>query len=65
MGKKRKPLPAEPTKVLCLRDALALRERFFSQPYYRLVYGDSDLLPGLVIDRFGDYLEIPKLHPAR
>ena len=39
-----------------LRDALALRERFFRQPFYRLVYGDSDLLPGLVIDRFGDAL---------
>ncbi len=39
-----------------LRDALALREQFFQQPYYRLVYGDSDLLPGLVIDRFGDCL---------
>jgi hypothetical protein len=27
---------------------------FFSAPYYRLVYGESDGLPGLVIDRFGD-----------
>jgi len=36
--------------------ALAAREASFDQPYYRLVYGDSDLLPGLVIDRFGDYL---------
>lgn len=35
--------------------ALALREACFDQPYYRLVYGDSDGLPGLVIDRFGDY----------
>ncbi len=34
--------------------ALSLRERCFDQPYYRLVYGDSDFLPGLVIDRFGD-----------
>ena len=39
-----------------LRQALSLRQRFFQQPFYRLVYGDSDLLPGLVIDRFGDYL---------
>ncbi|MGA2779476.1 MAG: class I SAM-dependent rRNA methyltransferase [Steroidobacteraceae bacterium] len=37
-----------------IRSALALRERFFSAPYYRLVYGESDGLPGLVIDRFGD-----------
>ena len=38
--------------------ALALRERIFGEPYYRLVYGDSDLLPGLVVDRFGDYLVV-------
>ncbi len=41
-----------------IRAALALRERSFSAPYYRLVYGDSDLLPGLVVDRFGDYLVV-------
>lgn len=38
--------------------ALALRERIFGEPYYRLVYGDSDALPGLVVDRFGDYLVV-------
>ena len=37
-----------------LRVALALRERLYPQPYYRLVYGESDGLPGLVIDRYGD-----------
>lgn len=37
-----------------LQVALSLREMVYSQPFYRLVYGDSDLLPGLVIDRFGD-----------
>jgi len=36
-----------------IRRALALRERLFPAPYYRLVYGESDALPGLVIDRFG------------
>ncbi|MGB5326358.1 MAG: class I SAM-dependent rRNA methyltransferase [Pseudomonadales bacterium] len=40
------------------RQSLALRERCFATPYYRLVYGDSDLLPGLVVDRFGDYLVV-------
>lgn len=40
------------------KQALSLRERFFEQPCYRLVYGDSDLLPGLVVDRFGDYLVV-------
>ncbi|MCP5208720.1 MAG: class I SAM-dependent rRNA methyltransferase [Hahellaceae bacterium] len=33
--------------------AMDLRERAFSDQSYRLVYGDSDGLPGLVIDRFG------------
>ena len=38
--------------------ALALRERFFNKPYYRLVFGESDGLPGLVIDRFDDVLSV-------
>jgi len=37
-----------------LRVALALRERLYREPYYRLVYGESDGLPGLVLDRYGD-----------
>lgn len=41
-----------------IKQALALREACFSEPYYRLVFGDSDLLPGLVVDRFGDYLVV-------
>ncbi|GAC1665438.1 MAG: class I SAM-dependent rRNA methyltransferase [Steroidobacteraceae bacterium] len=36
-----------------IRTALAVRERLYRKPYYRLVYGESDGLPGLVIDRFG------------
>lgn len=39
-----------------IKQALSLRETFYSEPYYRLIYGDSDLLPGLVVDRFGPYL---------
>jgi 23S rRNA (cytosine1962-C5)-methyltransferase len=39
-----------------LKVALSLRERLFDKPFYRLVFGDSDLLPGLVVDRFGDLL---------
>ncbi|SEO93364.1 class I SAM-dependent rRNA methyltransferase [Aquisalimonas asiatica] len=34
--------------------ALALRERHFPTPHYRLVHGDGDGLSGLVIDRYGD-----------
>ncbi|WP_295802306.1 class I SAM-dependent rRNA methyltransferase [uncultured Microbulbifer sp.] len=41
-----------------LQTALALRERYFPHPSYRMVYGDSDGLPGLVVDRFGDYLVV-------
>ena len=37
-----------------LQIALSLREQWFDEPYYRLVYGDSDGLPGVVIDRFVD-----------
>jgi 23S rRNA (cytosine1962-C5)-methyltransferase len=36
-----------------LRAALSLRERLYAKPFYRLVYGESDGLPGLVIDRYG------------
>jgi len=38
--------------------ALALRERLFDKPFYRLVHGEGDLLPGLVVDRFGDVLVV-------
>ena len=41
-----------------IKVALSLRERLFTAPCYRLVYGDSDLLPGLVVDRFGDHLVV-------
>ena len=36
-----------------IRLAMSLRDRLYPKPYYRLVYGESDGLPGLVIDRFG------------
>ena len=37
-----------------LNIALSLRESCFDKPCYRLVFGDSDGLSGLVIDRFFD-----------
>ncbi|MEP7246725.1 MAG: RlmI/RlmK family 23S rRNA methyltransferase, partial [Gammaproteobacteria bacterium] len=37
-----------------LNVALALRERLSLEPYYRLVFGEADGLPGLVLDRYGD-----------
>ncbi len=41
-----------------LSSALALRARLFDQPYYRLVFGEGDGLPGLVVDRFGAVLVV-------
>lgn len=58
-----------------LARALELRERFYAKPFYRLVHGEADNLPGLVVDRYGDALSVqvnaagmerllPELHAA-
>lgn len=39
-----------------LRTALILRECLYPTPHYRAVFGESDGLPGLILDRFGDVL---------
>jgi len=39
-----------------LEAALALRRRLSDMPYYRWVFGESDGLPGLVLDRYGDLI---------
>ncbi|MFA7387005.1 MAG: class I SAM-dependent rRNA methyltransferase [Thiohalobacteraceae bacterium] len=41
-----------------LNIALALRERLYPKPYYRLVHGEGDALPGLVVDRYADVLVV-------
>ena len=42
-----------------LRTAAAMRERIYGdQPWYRLVHGEGDGLPGLVIDRYGEVLVV-------
>lgn len=38
--------------------ALALRERLFDAPYYRLAHAEADGLPGLIVDRFGDVVTV-------
>lgn len=38
--------------------ALELRERLYAEPSYRLIHGEADGLPGLVVDRFGDTLVV-------
>ncbi len=41
-----------------LERALALREKRFDVPFYRLCHSEGDFLPGLVVDRFGDVLSV-------
>jgi 23S rRNA (cytosine1962-C5)-methyltransferase len=36
--------------------AKSLRDKFFDQPFYRLIHSEADFLPGLIIDRYGDNL---------
>ncbi|HEX8908270.1 MAG TPA: class I SAM-dependent rRNA methyltransferase [Anaeromyxobacteraceae bacterium] len=48
-----------------LASALALREATFpGEPSVRIVHGEADLLPGLVVDRFGDVAVMQTLVPA-
>lgn len=37
-----------------LNVALSLRQRRYPEPYYRLLFGESDGVPGLTVERFGD-----------
>ena len=46
--------PSKSLLVHRLQVALSLRNALYDRPFYRLVYGESDQLPGLVLDRFGD-----------
>lgn len=41
-----------------LAAAAALRARLYPTPHYRLVFGEADGLPGLVVDRYGDVLVV-------
>lgn len=38
--------------------ALALRERLFDEPFYRLIHAEGDGLPAVVTDRYGDTLVV-------
>ncbi len=48
--------PGKSLLVHRFRVALAMRERMYPAPFYRLAFGEADLLPGLVVDRYGDVL---------
>src|SRR5512138_1095090 len=48
-----------------LASAIALRARAFGdEPFVRLVHGEADLLPRLVVDRYGDVAVVQTLVPA-
>lgn len=38
--------------------ALRLRQELYLQPFYRLIYGESDYLPGLIVDRYDQLLVV-------
>ncbi len=40
------------------QSALSLRTMLYATPYYRLVFGESDGLPGLIVDRYNDTLVV-------
>jgi 23S rRNA (cytosine1962-C5)-methyltransferase len=45
-----------------IRAARALRDRIVPvETTYRLVYSEGDFLPGLIVDRYGDYLGVQSL----
>ncbi|MBO6775800.1 MAG: class I SAM-dependent rRNA methyltransferase [Marinibacterium sp.] len=44
--------------VARVRKALALRERLYDAPFYRLIHAEGDGLPGFVVDRFGGTLVV-------
>lgn len=56
LGRDPEHIPGASLIVHRLQVAEALRQALYERPYYRLVYGESDGLPGLVLDRFGDVL---------
>jgi 23S rRNA (cytosine1962-C5)-methyltransferase len=54
LGRDARYPPGKSLLVHRLQVALALRERLYPRPFYRLVHGESDGLPGLVLDRYGE-----------
>ena len=45
------------------RAALRFREKVVKDTdAYRLVHAEGDLLPGLIVDRYGDYLALQLLY---
>jgi 23S rRNA (cytosine1962-C5)-methyltransferase len=44
--------------ILKITGALKRREVLFDKPFYRLIYSEGDLLPGLIVDRFENILVV-------
>jgi 23S rRNA (cytosine1962-C5)-methyltransferase len=49
-------LPGKSLLVHRMQVAQSLRRSLYERPFYRLVHGESDGLPGLVLDRFDDVI---------
>lgn len=47
--------------VARFQDCVKHRERLVQEYSYRLVYGEADFLPGLIVDKFGDVLVVQLL----
>ena len=61
----REDRPADELMVERLKLAVELRRRLFPEATaVRLVHGEGDLLPGLVVDRYGDALSLQTLTAA-
>lgn len=60
----RKPEPIDKAFLHArIEAALALREQFVHNTNaYRLVYSEADQLPGLIVDKYGDYLVVQTLN---
>lgn len=56
LGRNAQHPPGKSLLVHRLQVAQSLRHALYDKPFYRLVYGESDALPGLVLDRFGDVI---------
>jgi 23S rRNA (cytosine1962-C5)-methyltransferase len=54
LGRDARYPPGKSLLVHRLQVAITLRGRLYPRNFYRLVHGESDGLPGLVLDRYGD-----------
>jgi len=54
LGRDPEFVPGKSLIVHRLQVAQSLRRSLYERPFHRLAYGESDGLPGLVLDRFGD-----------